>query len=104
MERRLKKLDESIDRYLSEINRIDAEDTKEANNSTVRLKGRLAKVRQETERLKLIEVELLKSPDQQIALTDPDTRIMAARERSSVIRHGWLQHAKRCRYRESPHY
>ena len=85
MERRLKKLDESIDRYLKEIKRIDGEDTKEANNTRGRLKERLAKVKEETIRLKLIEVELLKSPDQQIALTDPDARIMATRGRSSVM-------------------
>ncbi len=85
MERRLKKLDESIDRYLYEIKRIDGEDTKEANNTRVRLKERLAKVKEETKRLKLIEAELLASPDQQVALTDPDARIMATRGRSSVM-------------------
>lgn len=85
IERRLKKLDESIDRYLKEIERIDGEDTKESNNIRIRLKERLAKVKEETERLKLIEAELLESPDQQIALTDPDARIMATRGRSSVM-------------------
>lgn len=85
IERRLKKLDESIDRYLAEIDRIDGEDTKEANNTRVRLKERLTKVKEETERLKHIEAELLEAPDQQIALTDPDARIMATRGRSSVM-------------------
>lgn len=72
MERRFKKLDESIDRYFKEIKQIDGEGTKEANNTRGRLKERLAKVKEETERLKLLEAELLKSSDQQIALTDPD--------------------------------
>lgn len=85
IERRLKKLDESIDKYLGEIKRIDGEDTKEANNTRIRLKDRLAKVKEETERLKLIEADLLKEPDQQISLTDPDARIMATRGRSSVM-------------------
>ena len=74
IERRLKKLDESIEKYLNEITRIDGEDTKEANNTRIRLKDRLAKVNAETERLKLIEADLLKEPDQQISLTDPDAR------------------------------
>ena len=77
MERRLKILDESIDKYLSEIKRIDDEDKKEAEITEVRLKKKLAKVKKEAERLKLIEQEMLKTPDQQIALTDPDARVMS---------------------------
>jgi transposase len=84
IERRLKKLDESIDRYLKEIKRLDGEYTKESNNNRGRFKERLAKVKEETKRLKLIEIELLKSPDQQIALTDPDARIMATTGRNTV--------------------
>jgi len=49
LERRLKKLDESIDRYLKEIKRIDCEDAKEANNTRGQLKERLAKVKEETQ-------------------------------------------------------
>jgi hypothetical protein len=37
--RRLKKLDESIDRYLKEIKRIDGEDAKEANNTRGQIKA-----------------------------------------------------------------
>lgn len=85
MARRLRKLDESIDKYLAEIKRIDSEDTKEAENTKIRLKDRLAKVKEEAERLKLIEQEMLKSPDKQIALTDSDARIMQTGGRSTVM-------------------
>lgn len=84
LERRFKKLEESIDRYLKEIKRLDTEDTQEANNTRKWFKERLAKVEQETKRLKLIEAQLLESPDQQIALTDPDARIMATTGRNTV--------------------
>jgi len=50
LERRFKKLDESINRYLKEIKRIDGEDTEEANNTRKWFKERLAKVEQETKR------------------------------------------------------
>ena len=83
MERRLKRLDESIDKYLAEIRRADSEDTKEAENTKIRLKDRLKKVKEEAERLKLIEQEMLKSPDQQIALTDPDARVMQTSGRNT---------------------
>jgi hypothetical protein len=69
---------------LKEIKRLDGEDTKEANNNRGRFKERLAKVKEETKRLKLIETELLKSTDQQITLTDPDARIMATTGRNTV--------------------
>jgi len=69
---------------LKEIKRLDTEDTQEANNTRKWFKERLAKVEQETKRLKLIEAQLLESPDQQIALTDPDARIMATTGRNTV--------------------
>lgn len=84
MERRLKKLDESIDKYLSEIQRIDNEDTIEAEYTKTRLKDKLTKVKKEAERLKLIEKEMLKMPDQRIALTDPDARVMSTSGRGTL--------------------
>jgi len=84
MERRLKKLDESIDKYLAEIKRIDNDDTKEAESTKTRLKEKLVKVKKEAERLQFIEQEMLKMPDQQIALTDPDARVMSTRGQGTL--------------------
>jgi len=53
--------------------------------SKVQLKERLAKVKEEAKRLELLEKKLLKTPDKQLSLTDPDARIMATRGRSSVM-------------------
>jgi hypothetical protein len=44
---------------------------------TAHLKEKLAKLASEVQRLKAIEKEMLASPDQQISLTDPDSRSMA---------------------------
>lgn len=85
IKRRREKIDESIDRYLKQINKADRQDTKESRNTKVRLKERLAKVEEEAKRLELLEKELLETPDQQLSLTDPDARIMATRGRSSVM-------------------
>lgn len=84
IEYRLKKLDESIDKYLSGIERCDSEDTKETEKAKIQLNRKLIKVREEAERLKLIEQEMMKTPDQQIALTDPDARVMTATGRATV--------------------
>ncbi|MFK7860912.1 MAG: hypothetical protein AB8B64_18990 [Granulosicoccus sp.] len=77
MDLRLKKLDGSIDKYLSEIQRIYNEDIIEAENTKTRLKDKLTKVKTEAESLELIEKEMLQMRDQQIALTDPDARVMS---------------------------
>ena len=97
IKRRREKIDESIDRYLEEINKADGQDTKESRNTKVTLKERLAKVEEEAKRLELLEKELLETPDQQISLTDPDARIMATRGRSSVMHKRAETHHSQCR-------
>jgi Transposase DDE domain len=52
---------------------------------TAHLKDKLAKLASEMERLKAIEKEMLASPDQQISLTDPDSRSMATSGRGSGV-------------------
>jgi len=49
------------------------------------LKDKLAKLASEMERLKAIEKAMLASPDQQISLTDPDSRSMATSGRGSGV-------------------
>jgi len=46
---------------------------------------KLAKLATEVERLKAIEKEMLASPDQQISVTDPDSRSMATSGRGSGV-------------------
>jgi len=85
IKRRRENIDESIERYLEGIAKADRQDTKESRNTKVQLKERLAKVKEEANRLELLEKELLETPDKQLSLTDPDSRIMATRGRSSVM-------------------
>ncbi len=85
IKRRREMIDQSISKYLEGINKADRQDTNESRKTKVRLKERLAKVEKEAKRLELLERELLETPDQQLSLTDPDSRIMATRGRSSVM-------------------
>ena len=85
IKRRRENIDESIERYLEGIKKADRQDTKESRNTKEQLKERLAKVKEEAKRLELLEKKLLKTPDKQLSLTDPDARIMATRGRSSVM-------------------
>src|SRR5712675_73072 len=86
MERRLAQIEESVARYLSQLDTADLQDPTEALAAkTAHLKEKLAKLATEMERLKAIEKAMLASPDQQISLTDPDSRSMATSGRGSGV-------------------
>jgi transposase len=88
MERRLAQIEESVARYLSQLETADRLTAGEASSEelaarTTRLKEKLAKLEEEVKRLKAIEKEMLAAPDQQISFTDPDSRSMATSGRGS---------------------
>src|SRR5580692_4414698 len=86
MERRLAQIEESVARYLSQLDTADLQEPTEALAAkTAHLKEKLAKLATEMQRLKAIDKEMLASPDQQISLTDPDARSMATSGRGSGI-------------------
>jgi transposase len=86
MERRLAQIEESVARYLSQLDTADLQEPTEALAAkTAHLKEKLAKLATELQRLKAIEKEMLASPDQQISLTDPDSRSMATSGRGSGV-------------------
>src|SRR5262249_28378328 len=52
---------------------------------TARLKEKIAKLKEEMQRLHALEAGMLATPDQQISLTDPDARSMATSGRGSGV-------------------
>src|SRR5215831_15896147 len=86
MERRLAQIEESVARYLSQLDTADLQEPSEALAiKTAHLKEKLAKLATELERLKALEKQMLASPDQQISLTDPDSHSMATSGRGSGV-------------------
>ena len=86
VERRRAQLDESVARYLSQLDTADRQPPSEVLAAkTTRLKEKLAKLGEEMERLKGLEAQMLATPDQQISLTDPDSRSMATSGRGSGV-------------------
>src|SRR5664279_985978 len=89
LERRLKQIEESVARYMGQLDTADrqtaaGEDPSEMVLLTkTRLKEKLVKLEEEVNRLKAIEKQVLASPDQQVSLTDPDCRSMATSGRGS---------------------
>jgi transposase len=86
MERRLAQIDESVARYLSQLDTADLQEPSDALAAkTAHLKDKLAKLAIEMDRLQAVERAMLASPDQQISLTDPDSRSMATSGRGSGV-------------------
>src|SRR5436190_8789049 len=86
VERRRAQLEESVARYLAQLDTADLQDPSEALAAkTVHLKEKLAKLTSEMQRLEAYEKQMRASPDQQISLTDPDSRAMATSGRGSGV-------------------
>ena len=86
MERRLAQIEESVARYLQQLDSADRQEPSEAlKTKTSRLKEKIAKLKEEMQRLRALEARMLATPDQQISLTDPDARSMATSGRGSGV-------------------
>jgi transposase len=86
MERRLAQIEESVARYLHQLDSADRQELSPARTAkTTRLKEKIAKLKEEMQRLHALETRMLATPDQQISLTDPDARSMATSGRGSGV-------------------
>ena len=86
VERRRKQLEQSVSRYLSQLDTADLQEHSEAITlKRIRLKDKLGTLHEEMEKLDAIEKQMLASPDEQISLTDPDSRSMATSGRGSGV-------------------
>src|SRR6188472_1186642 len=86
MERRMAQIEESVARYLQQLDTADRQEPSEAlKTKTSRLKEKIEKLKEEMQRLHALKVRMLATPDQQISLTDPDARSMATSGRGSGV-------------------
>jgi transposase/macrodomain Ter protein organizer (MatP/YcbG family) len=86
VERRRAQLEKSVARYLAQLDTADLQEpSEELAAKTAHLKEKLVKVEREMQRLAAMEKLMLASPDQQISLTDPDSRSMATSGRGSGV-------------------
>ena len=84
MSRRLAQIEESIARYLSQLDSADRQEPSEALvTRTSRLTEKIGRLRQEMGRLAVLDGLMQQTPDGQVSLTDPDARSMATSGRGS---------------------
>jgi hypothetical protein len=80
MQRRMAKIEESIARYLTDMDTADRAEAEVAELRKGRLQEKIAALKEQMQRLRMLEAQMLASPDQQLSLTDPDARSMKNRD------------------------
>jgi len=86
LERRRQQIEESVARYLSQLDTADRQDPTDIMAAkSERLKEKIARLEQEMKRLDGLEAQMLSSPDQQVSLTDPDARSMSSSGRGTGV-------------------
>src|SRR6202795_4755461 len=83
MQRRLAQIDESIARYLSQLDSADRQGEAVPEAKITRLNEKIATLRGEIQRLNGLNTLMMRTEDKQISLTDPDARSMATSGRGS---------------------
>ena len=80
---RRQQLEESVARYLAELDRADRDPALLPEGRAPHLKDKMATLREQMEKLDAIEKQLEAAPDHQISLTDPDARSMTSSGRGT---------------------
>ena len=85
LQARTEQLEDSIKRYLVELDRADRDAAAVLPGRVAHLKEKIAKVKQQMQALEVIGKKMKASEDGQISLTDPDARSMATSGRGTGI-------------------
>ena len=83
LEKRLKEIDEKLERYLDAMERADKQD-KQAEMSAAELKEKIEKLKERKGRYEELLKELKVSGERQVSLTDSDSRAMALTPKGEV--------------------
>ena len=82
---RIKKTKANIDRYLAKLDAVDAEEPEIAAVTATELKQKIASMQAKMDELKDYEAEVEAHPDQQVSVTDPDSRSMKKAGGGSIV-------------------
>ncbi len=75
MQRRKDQIAKSVTRHLEQLDSADRQEPSPAMEARkTRLSEKITKLREKMQRLKALETQMEASPDQQVSLTDPDSR------------------------------
>ena len=83
LQARMQQLEESIGRYLSELDHADRRPSAVSEGRVSRLKEKIVHLKEQMQDLSRIGEQMQATPDRQISLTDPDARSMATSGRGT---------------------
>ena len=85
MKRRLERMDESIGRYMAQLETADRRGDVVPEAKVARLRDKIVRLKEEVARLGMIKVEMMMSENKKISLTDPDARSMTTSGKDTGI-------------------
>ena len=85
MQLRMQLIEQSITEYLEQLDRMDRKEAPRSVRKAVRLKERIATLKQEMRRLAGLQKQMKASADGQVSLTDPDARSMASQGKGTGV-------------------
>ena len=85
VDRRQQQIDESIQRYLDALETADRTQPAEFEAKTKRLREKIATLRGQMKRMDQIREDLKQQPDEQLSLTDPDSRSMISQAKGTGV-------------------
>src|ERR1700693_5703251 len=85
MKMRMELIEQSIIEYLEQLDRMDRKEAPRSVRKAVRLKDRIATLKEEMRRLEGLKKQMKASPHGQVSFTDPDARWMASQGKGTGI-------------------
>jgi transposase len=85
LQRRIEQIEASIARYLSAMEAADRQESEVAQAKSVRLKEKIAALREQMQQFRAMEEVVRAAPEGQVSLTDPDARSMATSGKGTGI-------------------
>jgi transposase len=85
LKKRMEQVEASIARYLAAVETADRQEGELAQAKSGRLKDKIAQLREQMAALGALEPVVEAAPDQQLSLTDPDSRSMATSGRGTGV-------------------
>jgi len=85
LKKRMEQVEASIERYMSAVETADRQEGELAQAKSMRLKEKIAALREQMKRFEDLEPVLEAATDHQLSLTDPDARSMATSGRRSGV-------------------
>ena len=85
VDRRQQQIEESIQRYLDALETADRTQPAEVQATTERLREKLQTLRKQMRRMDQVREQLKQEPDEQVSLTDPDSRSMISQAKGTGV-------------------